>query len=192
MRATEQAILRELSKETSRLQGLGLTLEGVCKGLVEFANCECHNSHTVSVHKPAANNKSWTTDGPPFMVATPLAGSDKPAIESKYSTSTISPSCLVVDLFFKDRWRLLRSTREYDLMIEDLEDVFIGTFASLTRRVSALADALKKVFDTREMDLPPWRTTASMSHIYWFRDAALVHNVTVQYSVPPPAGLAAP
>eukprot|EP01059_Diplonema_ambulator_P006224 TRINITY_DN1596_c0_g1_i3.p2 TRINITY_DN1596_c0_g1~~TRINITY_DN1596_c0_g1_i3.p2 ORF type:complete len:120 (+),score=5.75 TRINITY_DN1596_c0_g1_i3:250-609(+) len=103
IRIPEQHIIQVLAAEVLRLQSLGHTLEGVYRGLLALIKKSYQKHYNVSVHRPSANSKSWTTDGPPFLVVTPMETAEGDEMRSKFSGEHIPGSAVVVDLFWKER-----------------------------------------------------------------------------------------
>ncbi|KAJ9462901.1 hypothetical protein DIPPA_05339 [Diplonema papillatum] len=157
---------------------------------------------TCSLCEPASNPKSWAV-GPPYLVVdceqyrctqlsspppsplTPQRSHNSPFprasghpsyLASKYSHYPIPKDSIVVDLTFKERWRMLRTTREYDEILQRTPQRCISTFYVLMRRLSLIAEGVKKAFESSKMYLPPWRTVSSMTNLYWYRDPLLVQK----------------
>eukprot|EP01062_Namystynia_karyoxenos_P027436 TRINITY_DN21054_c0_g1_i1.p3 TRINITY_DN21054_c0_g1~~TRINITY_DN21054_c0_g1_i1.p3 ORF type:complete len:208 (+),score=34.25 TRINITY_DN21054_c0_g1_i1:86-709(+) len=121
-----------------------------------------------ALHEPRASNQTWITGGPPYLVV-PLDDDYPPgqAISGHYEDP--DPH-VIVDLCFRERWTLARSTAAYDKLLRRSPAAFVGTTAQLWAILRELAREIRMVFDEHAMEVPPWRTPRGMRLVYWCRD----------------------
>eukprot|EP01062_Namystynia_karyoxenos_P012446 TRINITY_DN14476_c0_g1_i1.p1 TRINITY_DN14476_c0_g1~~TRINITY_DN14476_c0_g1_i1.p1 ORF type:complete len:191 (+),score=44.02 TRINITY_DN14476_c0_g1_i1:165-737(+) len=118
------------------------------------------------LREPRPSNQTWITGGPPFLV---ISGDD--AARSSQSQEINPHTDIVVDLYFRDRWTLGRSTDTYDKLLQRSPAAFVGTVPQLWALLKELAREIKQVFDEHCMELPPWRTCRGMRLAYCSSEA---------------------
>lgn len=78
------------------------------------------------------------------------------------SSSTSSGERYVVDLDFAAEFEIARATKEYDAVVKELPDIFVGKADQIKQAVKIIADAVVTSMKTKKMHVPPWRKARYM------------------------------
>jgi len=76
--------------------------------------------------------------------------------------SGIGEPSYIVDIEFKDQFRVAASTKHYQSLIENMEGEFIGSEQKLRAVLQMLCDEMVLAFAEKDIVLPPWRQLSSM------------------------------
>ena len=68
----------------------------------------------------------------------------------------------IVDIEFKDQFRVAAATKHYQSLIENMEGEFIGSEQKLRPVLQMLCDEMVLAFAEKDIVLPPWRQLSSM------------------------------
>lgn len=81
---------------------------------------------------------------------------------SSSSSSTSSGERYVVDLDFAAEFEIARATEEYDAVVKELPDIFVGKADQIKQAVKVIANAVVTSMKAKKMHVPPWRKARYM------------------------------
>eukprot|EP01062_Namystynia_karyoxenos_P027382 TRINITY_DN21019_c0_g1_i2.p1 TRINITY_DN21019_c0_g1~~TRINITY_DN21019_c0_g1_i2.p1 ORF type:complete len:242 (+),score=82.15 TRINITY_DN21019_c0_g1_i2:96-821(+) len=131
-----------------------------------------------TLHHAVPSQRSWCTLGDPYLVVHTASESGRESLlRTEGSGFCIRSHVTVIDLCFKDRYQIARSTPEYADFHSRLPSVFVGTYEQLATALTVVADQMLQSFSKAGIDtIPPWRTLRAMRLSYWYRDTAVVRE----------------
>ncbi|KMZ60375.1 hypothetical protein ZOSMA_5G02420 [Zostera marina] len=81
---------------------------------------------------------------------------------SSSSSSSSSEERYVVDLEFAAEFEIARATEEYDAVVKELPDIFVGKADQIKQAVKIIAEAVVTSMRSKKMHVPPWRKARYM------------------------------
>lgn len=76
--------------------------------------------------------------------------------QSNNSTGKVDMK-IIIELNFRAQFEMARSNEEYDRLISQLPEVYVGKFSRLQNLIKILCGASKKCMKEKKMHMAPWR-----------------------------------
>eukprot|EP01062_Namystynia_karyoxenos_P027381 TRINITY_DN21019_c0_g1_i1.p2 TRINITY_DN21019_c0_g1~~TRINITY_DN21019_c0_g1_i1.p2 ORF type:complete len:232 (+),score=75.02 TRINITY_DN21019_c0_g1_i1:92-787(+) len=139
-----------------------------------------------TLHHAVPSQRSWCTLGDPYLVVHTVSanGVESPVVADG-ANWPIRRHITVIDLCFRERFQLARSSADYREFLAELPEVFIGDFGQLVETVERVGHEMRESYRELRDDVPPWRTARALRLSYWYKDPSYVQEI----SLPDPRAL---
>ncbi|XP_059297629.1 uncharacterized protein LOC132050411 [Lycium ferocissimum] len=168
---------------TMVVHSLILSMTDSCHiGKPETCNASCVRSYLVKLLQSCGYNAD--------MRATKWQGCGRiPGGEHEYIEviSHGNDGCFeryIIDIDFRSHFEIARAVKSYDVVLNCLPAVYVGTITKLKLYLQAMVEAAKCSLKQNSMPLPPWRSLAYLE-AKWESSSQKVVNIQVQSSVSP-------
>ncbi|XP_058197355.1 uncharacterized protein LOC131313198 isoform X1 [Rhododendron vialii] len=80
-----------------------------------------------------------------------------PAGEYDYVDAMVEGERLIIDIDFRSEFKIARSTKSYETILQILPCIFVGRAGRLERIIALVSEAAKQSLKKKGMHFPPWR-----------------------------------
>ncbi|GAA0154223.1 hypothetical protein LIER_43266 [Lithospermum erythrorhizon] len=91
-----------------------------------------------------------------------LPGGEHEFIDVINHQSSIIPERYIIDIDFRSNFEIARAVKPYDLVLNSLPSVYVGTSSKLKQFLKIMGEATTYSLKQNSMPLPPWRSLAYM------------------------------
>ncbi|XP_060175120.1 uncharacterized protein LOC132605873 isoform X2 [Lycium barbarum] len=168
---------------TMVVHSLILSMTDSCHiGKPETCNASCVRSYLVKLLQSCGYNADMRATK--WQGCGRIPGGEHEYIEVISHGNNGCSERYIIDIDFRSHFEIARAVKSYDVVLNCLPAVYVGTITKLKLYLQAMVEAAKCSLKQNSMPLPPWRSLAYLE-AKWESSSQKVVNIQVQSSVSP-------